>query len=67
MNKDTNEIYTKINEIDSNFYYTSICMETPYGLMPYPKPNHPNYKEYIDWLNLPYWAKINNPPIFFSR
>jgi hypothetical protein len=34
----------------------------------YPTPKHPNCKELIQWIHLPYWQKLNDPsPLFYSN
>lgn len=68
------EIFNKINN-DQKFvlindipmYNTNVFVDTPYGQLNYPTSSNSCYSQYVEWLKLPYWMKLINPPIFYSN
>lgn len=68
------ELLQKINNLpnfilidNDQMFYSNICIITPYGDLKYPTEFNSCRKEYIEWLKLPYWMKMINPPIFYQN
>lgn len=52
---------------NTQMFYSNICIITPYGTLNYSTKFNPYHKEYIEWLKLPYWMKMINPPCFYQN